>query len=195
MTLLNSREAAVHLGVAMTTVQKLAFEGRLRGAIRLGFGRGRWYFPPDVQLPADVKPRIPNGTPWRDRVVESETGCLVWQGSLDRYGYGQWSWGYSHLGTSKAHRVVYELERGPIPEGLQIDHLCRNCACVNPDHLEPVTNAENQRRAALARTHCKHGHEFSPENTFRQANGARGCIKCRRDDDARRRRQIQAAAS
>lgn len=71
------------------------------------------------------------------------TPCWVWQRGLDKYGYGHvWADGKKQ----KAHRFYFERERGPIPNGLQLDHLCRTRACVNPDHLEPVTNKQNARR-------------------------------------------------
>lgn len=75
--------------------------------------------------------------------------CWEWSGSVIKStGYGQvWADGTNHL----AHRVVYELLIGPIPEGLQLDHLCRNRRCVNPEHLEPVTGKENIRRGHAAR--------------------------------------------
>jgi len=85
--------------------------------------------------------------------------------------------------TEKAHRVAYYCSHGPIPEGLVLDHLCRNRGCVNPSHLEPVTNWENVLRgvnfvAGLARqTHCKRGHEFTPENTA--THTVTGCRVCR----------------
>lgn len=82
------------------------------------------------------------------------------------------------------HRIAYELAVGPIPVGLVIDHLCRNHSCINPEHLEPVTNVENVMRGESAwarnarKTHCKRGHEFTDENTIRR-NGTRSCRQCR----------------
>lgn len=84
----------------------------------------------------------------------------------------------------QAHRVAYELVAGVIPEGLTLDHLCRTPPCVNPAHLEPVTQRENTMRgrtipAANARkTHCPHGHPYSPENTYRTPDGSRKCRVC-----------------
>jgi len=84
-----------------------------------------------------------------------------------------------------AHRISYELLKGDIPEGLDLDHLCRNRGCVNPDHLEPVTRKENLLRgntipAKHARkTHCPQGHEYTKGNTFISKSGSRHCRKCR----------------
>lgn len=107
-----------------------------------------------------------------------------------------WNWtGYLNLGygvfkSKRAHRVAYEHLVGPIPEGLVIDHLCRNRACVNPEHMEPVTNKENVLRgigpsAQAARlTHCVNGHELKPENlnilTSKKTRLKRRCGACSR---------------
>lgn len=102
-----------------------------------------------------------------------EDACWIWTAHRDGRGYGRFE-------STAAHRVAYRISIGPIPQGLTIDHLCRNKGCVNPAHLEPVTNAENQRRAAEAQTHCKYGHEFTPENTYRNPSrpNVRHCRAC-----------------
>jgi hypothetical protein len=106
--------------------------------------------------------------------------CWEWQGNRSlEYGYGRVGYGGRvHL----AHRLFYEALVGPIPEGLQLDHLCRNPPCVNPDHLEPVTMQENIRRGAPGawegrkrQTHCKNGHPFDGGTP-----GHRRCSICRR---------------
>lgn len=80
--------------------------------------------------------------------VDPETGCWNWTGAILKTGYGAMSW----LGKNKpAHRIAYEQFVGPIPDGLVLDHLCRNTRCVNPDHLEPVTSTENIRRGTCTK--------------------------------------------
>ena len=110
--------------------------------------------------------------------VES-AGCWSWRGSTDR-GYGRVS---VNDRLVYAHRFVWECMRGAIPPGLQLDHLCRNRRCVNPDHLEPVTHIENCRRrdAALpARSHCRRGHDLAT-HAYVSADGRRRyCRECRR---------------
>ena len=120
----------------------------------------------------------------------TESGCWIWMGQIGPTGYGRvmvknpgitekagWVNGY-------AHRVMYEALRGPIPEGLQLDHLCRVRCCVNPAHLEPVTQQENIRRGDLgkierSRTHCPYGHSYE-EHCRRRPNAKRVCRACDR---------------
>src|SRR5262245_55497325 len=85
------------------------------------------------------------------------SGCWEWQGWRDHRGYGK-ATAVGRRGKDWAHRVAYQLFTGPIPDGLTLDHLCRNTGCVNPEHLEPVSLAENIRRALPERTECPHGH-------------------------------------
>lgn len=111
--------------------------------------------------------------------------CWLWIGYVTKEGYGLF-WN----GTQQvlAHRFAYELLVGPIPKGLEIDHVrawgCTNRHCVRPDHLEPVTHAENLLRGDapaaqnLRKTHCVNGHEFTPENTFVRPSGRRTCLAC-----------------
>lgn len=121
------------------------------------------------------------------RVLEVEPGqCWHWMGSLDRDGYGR-------FGSRGAHRVVYEQRVGAIPQGMQIDHLCRTRSCVNPLHLEVVTKEENQRRGLAGgpdglTTHCPAGHPYDNQNTYfyHGGDGLRRCCRaCNRAIQAR----------
>jgi hypothetical protein len=103
-----------------------------------------------------------------------QDGCWEWTGWHNTKGYARVQIDGDHQGV---HRVIYELVIGPIPAGMTLDHLCRNTACVNPWHLEPVSLSENVRRQHAARTHCKRGHAFTPENTRHRPQG-RVCITC-----------------
>jgi hypothetical protein len=134
---------------------------------------------------------------WTKIVVEPSTGCWRWTGDINNKGYGRY-----HVGVDQPrqvpHRASYQALVGPIPAGLTIDHLCRNRACCNPAHLEPVTNRENILRgegiaARRARaTHCEAGHEWTPENTRISTTGHRVCRACKRKHEAvaRARRRV-----
>ncbi len=113
--------------------------------------------------------------------------CWLWLGYCRD---GRYPWMYYEGRPLAAYRVAYILLVGPIPEGLHLDHLCRVTSCVNPAHLEPVTQQENNRRAFEAITHCPQDHEYTPENTGRYRNGGRYCRICSRVKAARGRRSI-----
>lgn len=113
------------------------------------------------------------------KVEVTEDGCWMWMGCRhQKGGYGTACW----LGTpSPAHRVSYFLFKEDLPPDLDVDHICVNPWCVNPDHLEAVTRSENGRRRWQRqgrRTHCLSGHEFTDENTYISPRGARFCRTC-----------------
>lgn len=114
-----------------------------------------------------------------DRSVAGHGACVLWTGTKTPTGYGQINFGGRRLAV---HRVSYVAFKGTIPDGLEIDHLCRVRHCVNPHHLEAVTHAENLRRAVprSLKTHCKHGHEYTPENSYVPPRGKRECWTCKR---------------
>ena len=138
-----------------------------------------------------------------DKILpEPNTGCWLWTGYLTR-GYGRIRVGKQ---TKLAHRYLYEMIRGDIPSGLELDHLCRTTSCVNPHHLEAVTHAENIKRGEackhwaerqLSKTHCPSGHEYSAENTkiYIDSKGRKGryCRKCS-NIRSRQKREASIAA-
>lgn len=135
----------------------------------------------------EPRPRPSWQSQFWDRVhPEPNTGCWLWGGTTAeaRGGYGIFA--VEHDGTHRAHIIAYELEVGPVPTGLVLDHLCRVTCCVNPDHLEPVTHGVNVLRgmapgAVAWRTNtCRSGeHKLTPENTYTApSNGRRQCRAC-----------------
>lgn len=120
---------------------------------------------------------------WRYALPEPNSGCWLWIGSIRPDGYGQFS--VSAGRARVAHIVAWEMYRGPVPEGLELDHLCRVRSCVNPDHLEPVTHRTNLLRGTGAsarnvdKTHCPHGHEYTDDNVYFH-RGGRHCRICQK---------------
>ena len=122
--------------------------------------------------------------------MDKSGDCWLWTGGLTSEGYGKF---WLNRRTIGAHRVGYALAHGQLPEPhLHLDHLCRVRNCVRPEHLEAVTIAENLKRSLLthaarnaAKTHCKHGHEFTDTNTYRAPDGQRMCRECMRASDRR----------
>jgi HNH endonuclease len=116
------------------------------------------------------------------KLVIQPDGCVVWTGARNRKGYGLV---WNVFGSTYAHRAFYELMIGPIPPGMQIDHLCRNRACCNIEHMEVVTPRENALRGKsfsainARKTHCANGHPYDEANTIRRGN-RRECRTCRR---------------
>jgi hypothetical protein len=138
-------------------------------------------------------------TPVFDRLFgkvdyDEKTRCLIFTGSLRGSGYGQ-IWMREAQRSVEAHRVAYELFVGAIPDGMQIDHLCRNKLCVNPAHLEVVTPRENTLRGLKGRmvTECVHGHPYDEANTFWTREGRRRCRECSRLRCANRYARLRQA--
>jgi len=140
------------------------------------------------------------------RTKMNDEGCLMWTGPTGKGGYGRFQPDEKDPNSKvQAHRWIYEVVKGEIPEGYQIDHVChtkaveagtcggsecRHRLCCNPDHLEAVTAAENtfrQDHANRRKTHCPAGHEYTPENTSIRS-GARHCKAC---EAARRAKRVK----
>ena len=129
------------------------------------------------------------------KYVVDENGCWLWQGALNWGGYGQF---WLNGRRMNVHRASYLLHVGPIPDGLDLDHLCRVRHCINPAHLEPVTRSENLLRGNVGGylrdvETCPQGHAYDESNTYHDSRGWRGCRKCRRDAANRYHKQRRAS--
>lgn len=142
--------------------------------------------------------------PIEDRLARrrqvTDAGCWLWTGRKNNMGYGNMTLtpiagrGQVRL----VHRIAYEHFVGPIPQGMQLDHLCRVRSCFNPEHLEPVTSQANTLRGAgptavnAAKTQCVHGHEFTQDNTYLRPGGQRECRTCRRQSRPASRERVSS---
>lgn len=132
----------------------------------------------------------------RGRYEVTESGCWQWQGTLSAEGYGRSHGKFGDKVETWAHRCAYAAAHGPIPAGMTVDHLCFNPGCVNPEHLRLLTNSENAANQLAAYwTHCKRGHEFTPENTvvMTNGNGRRQCRTCKTEHRRRLHERAKAA--
>lgn len=165
-----------------------------RGWCGMHYMRWRRHGSPQASTPKLV-PLPPAERFWRFVSPQSNDECWIWNGGLNNYGYGLLSGlkAKNHSYAVLAHRVGYELLIGPIPDGLEIDHLCRTRSCVNPEHLDTVTSRVNTLRgdsfaARNARKiRCVHGHLFDKANTGMRATGKRACRTCARAATAKYR--------
>lgn len=133
-------------------------------------------------------------------VSRGPTACWLWTGALTDRGYGV-RFRLDNGEREAPHRIAFSLLVGPIPDGLQLDHLCRTRACVNPAHLEPVTCQENLLRGQTwaafnaRKTHCIHGHALDEANTRITPEGHRACRACGRESARRHRAKREQVAS
>jgi hypothetical protein len=121
---------------------------------------------------------------FKDKIeVVTESGCWIWTGACQSASYAV---AYYKGNARRVHRIIYGLLVGPIPQGLEIDHLCKVRCCVNPYHLEPVTHLENLRRGETIgvknrrKTHCSKNHAFVPDNIYTDPKNRRRCRMCNR---------------
>lgn len=145
------------------------------------------------QARAVRKPRPTAAERFASKWAAGLGGCHLWTASTSGDGrYGSFGVGRRLV---RAHRWVWEQEHGPVPSGMDLDHLCRKTLCVNPAHLELVTHRENVLRgqsfAAVnaAKTHCKRGHPLTAENVRLIKGGGRQCVACARSDEGRAQRR------
>ena len=134
---------------------------------------------------------------YKDRIQVRDGSCWQWVGGCNEDGYGVLR---LHNKGHMAHRFVYEKLVATVPKSLVMDHLCRNRACVNPEHMEPVTQRTNLLRGEgfaakrAAQTHCIHGHEFIPENTYVRKGRLRQCKECAKRIERARAAKKRTAA-
>lgn len=140
---------------------------------------------------------VPYVVPFQIEDHGYKTPCWIWKRYKNSAGYGRYQ-------RHNAHRVFYSVVIGSIPPGYQLDHLCRVPSCVNPNHLQPITNRENtlrglapslNRERMRSMTHCKHGHPLSGDNLFVRKNGKRECRACMRSRNNKHRAAARLEAA
>lgn len=165
---------------------------RCQGWCEMHYSRWRRNGSPHIASTRAPK-RPPAVERWRARIEQRADGCWEWTASRYSNGYGRFREPITRR-QCLAHRWGYEQFIGPVPDDLELDHLCRNKACVNPDHLEPVTHAENVRRwqiTLVKPTHCRNGHEYTSDNCLWHAS-VRRCRTCSQINDRKRRGKTAA---
>lgn len=185
-------EAGTYSSEASCSIPGCDRKHRARGLCKAHWARWRRHGDPQGGRRSPVLPPADLVDAMKAQMEIAEDGCWTWTGCLSADGYGNAKIAGRDV---RVHRWAYESIGGKsIPDGLVLDHLCRNRACCNPEHLEPVTNRENVLRgigfAAVnaAKTHCPQGHEYTPENTYVSRRGQRKCRTCKRARDRARRR-------
>jgi hypothetical protein len=180
---------ALHSASGMTYQQIADQYGVTKAAVQMAMHR------------AGLRSRLPRPTPAERFLAKVDmqhpSGCWMWTGSRGSNGYGQFR---AHRGSPvPAHRFGYELWVGPIPDGYELDHLCRTPSCVHPAHLEAVTPRVNNLRSTspaaghAQQTHCVNGHELTGENVYayRGRRMCRACMRARKNTSAYRERENQ----
>lgn len=163
---------------------------------RIGKKRGPYHFQPGKKAGPPVgyikKPLLDR---LREKIEKLPDGCWRWTAALDKAGYGRIGVDGRRGKTEYAHRITFKIHHGDIPDGTELDHLCRNRWCVNPDHLEAVTHKVNMYRGAAPAIQimhagkCKRGHDRTIENSYVYPSGRMICQICRRE---RRKGKIEA---
>lgn len=164
--------------IDVCSIQECASPRHARGYCAKHYGR--WYRHGDASA---AIPIVTTSDRFLSKVERDPiTECWNWAAAMSDTGYGSFFDGAKTVG---AHVFSYRLHVRDIPDGLEIDHLCRNHRCVNPTHLQPVTRRVNVERGFgpsalnMRKTHCIHGHEFTAENTYTTRAGHRQCATCR----------------
>jgi hypothetical protein len=183
------------VGLKVCAIEGCAKAARQRGWCPMHYQRWRHHGDP-LREPPTAEERF-----WSKVETVSSNDCWRWTAAADGKGYGVFRVGSLKDGTRRqvhAYRWAYEHFVGLVPDGLVLDHLCRNTLCVNPRHLEPVSQRENLLRgmgwpaANSRKTHCPKGHPYDAKNTYWH-NGGRECRACHREQERRRKERLRSS--